>query len=392
MATPPPPRPLVPPAPSTSYRRPSIRQRRPFSRKSQLRPLSHPHPHPLRYSSIPEGPSFNYRMTVASADQLQVQAQLAQQQAGPGPRRRPSVLRRSKQAPKRPPSYPLPTTQSPCLHTVTSGVVLNDLGSCSPPQSRNAPGAPGGEPIGGSSAAKKRERRRTLSKVCSLFVNLVQRRPSVETYAEEPINLDSPELLGAPLRPHRSPDAASFIVSSKIMDTELKPTRSSSPQRLSVQTIQSARSARSAHRSSTGHSLVGGILPSFRRRSLLRERLVSHFSTDSSDDETDDETATSRRTSARSARASARNSARNSARASARASARGPHLTDIKMEDALPVKEKLEQPDKPECGSVLFGRRFSMPVPRIKSMPEIVRPLRRLSFQPRGHSLDRIAF
>jgi hypothetical protein len=240
-------------------------------------------------------------------------------------------------------------------------------------------------------------------------VNLVQRRPSVETYAEEPINLDSPELLGAPLRPHRSPDAASFIVSSKIMDTELKPTRSSSPQRLSVQTIQSTRSARSArsvHRSSTGHSLVSGILPSFRRRSLLRERLVSHFSTDSSDDETDDETATSRRTSARSARASARNStrnsarnsrtsARNSARASARASARGPHLTDLKMDrmdDLPPIKKVEEKQEKPECSSVLFGRRFSMPVPRIKSMPEIVRPLRRLSFQPRGHSLDRIAF
>lgn len=363
---PPPPRPLVPPAPSTSYRRPSIRQRRPFGRKSQLRPLSHPHPHPLRYSSIDEGPSFNYRMTVASADQLQVQAQLAQQ-AGPGRRRRPSVLRRSKQSAKaRPPSYPLPsqpsTALSPCLHTVTSGVVLNDIPSVSPPQPRNPPA----EPIG--AAAKKHERRRTLSKVRSLIVNLVggQRRPSVETYQEEApvVNLDSPESFGAPLRPHRSPDAASFIVSSKITDmSELKPTRSSSPQRLSVQTVQSARSARS------GHSLVGGILPSFRRRSLMRERLVSHFSTDSSDDDTsDDEDGT--------------NAPLHSARS---------HI-DVKMEDlqALPAKKDPAQAST----SMIFGRRFSMPVmPRIKSMPEIVRhPLRHLSFQARGHSLDRITF
>lgn len=234
------------------------------------------------------------------------------------------------------------------------------------------PATPGLDSVGTS--AKKRERRRTLSKVRSLIVSLVQRRPSVETYQEEPpINLDSPESFGAPLRPHRSPDAASFIVTSKMTDmSELKPTRSSSPQRLSVQ---------------SGHSLVGGILPSLRRRSLIRERLVSHFSTDSSDDESEDES---------DAELALDPTQRDRDWDRARSRSSRPRSRDIKMMDdgvaalkPIAVAGKLDERDV----SVVFGRRFSMPVmPRIKSMPEIVRPLRRFSFQPRGHSLDRIAF
>lgn len=125
--------------------------------------------------------------------------------------------------------------------------------------------------------AKESNRRTLRHAVRSLFSNIMQRRQRDDASGIEEVEEDEPPLTGlttgAPLRPHRSPGAESFLATSGRM--ALEPSRSTSPPaRASIITED--------------YSPVRPHLIIRPRTRRLPDRLVSRFSDSSADTDTDD--------------------------------------------------------------------------------------------------------